>query len=256
MKFVDLSVAIEDGLPVDPPPQITHIKYTDHRESVKDMLKLFPGVGPEVLPGGYGWAVEDIVLNSHSGTHVDAPWHYHPTMDHGRPSWTIDKVPLDWFFGDGVVLDFSDKPDGYVITPDDLIAAVNILNYKLKPGDIVFIHTRAPEEWGKASYLSAGCGVGREGTLWLCEQGVHVVGTDAWSWDAPLSLVAKRYAKEKDPGIIWEAHKAGADCIYCHIEKLSALDTIPATGFKVACFPVKIKDAGAGWTRVVAMIDE
>jgi kynurenine formamidase len=39
------------------------------------------------------------------------------------------------------------------------------------------------------------------------------------------------------------------------MEKLSNLDALPSSGFKVACFPVKIHKASAGWTRAVAIIE-
>ena len=43
---------------------------------------------------------------------------------------------------------------------------------------------------------------------------------------------------------------------YCHMEKLSALDSLPPTGFMISCFPFKIKGASAGFTRAVAIFDE
>lgn len=254
MRLIDLSVSIADGLPVDPPAQITHIEYTDHKASIPDMLGLFPGVEADALPEGYGWAVENVRFNTHSGTHMDAPWHYHPTMNNGEPAWTIDQIPLEWCMGDGVVLDFSQKPDGYVCTSDDLKQALSDIGYTLKPGDIVLIHTNAPGRWGTADYLGAGCGVGREGTLWLCEQGVRLVGTDAWSWDPPLALVAKRYAETGDPSIIWEGHKAGRERAYCQMEKLTNLEQLPPYGFTFIGFPVKVAKAGGGWVRAVAQV--
>jgi kynurenine formamidase len=51
--------------------------------------------------------------------------------------------------------------------------------------------------------------MGREATLWLVKRGVHVVGTDAWSWDRPLPLIAKEFQQTHDPAIIWEGHFAG-----------------------------------------------
>ena len=255
MKIIDLSVSIVDNLPVDPPNQIAHINYIDHCSSIPDMLGLFPGVSAEVLPEGYGWAVEDVVLNTHSGTHMDAPWHYHPTMNNGERAWTIDEVPLEWCIGDGVVLDLSDLPDGYVCTPADLQKALDKINYTLKPGDIVLVHTSAPTRWGSAAYLGAGCGIGREATLWLCKQGIHLMGTDAWSWDAPLGLIAKKYRENPDPSLIWEGHKAGAECAYCHMEKLANLDTLPSFGFTFVAFPVKVDKASGGWIRAVALLN-
>ena len=256
MKFLDLSVPIVDGLPVDPPPQIAHIKYVDHKQSIPDMLALFPGVGPDALPDGFGWAVEDIKCTSHTGTHMDAPWHYHPTTNGGERAFTIDEVPLDWCMGDGVVLDLSQKEDGYVCTSADLQEALDRIQYELKPNDIVLIHTSAPRKWGTAAYLCSGCGIGREATLWLCEKGIHLVGTDAWSWDAPLSIVAKRYCQNPDPSLIWEGHKAGAERAYCHMEKLTNLDKLPPYGFTFVGFPVKLHKASGGWIRAVALLPD
>ena len=108
----------------------------------------------------------------------------------------------------------------------------------------------------KTSYVDAGCGMGREATLYLTGRGVRVVGTDAWSWDAPFSYTGKRWAREHDPKIIWEGHKAGRDIPYWQMEKLHNLESLPATGFTVCCFPVKIRGASAGWTRAVAIFDE
>jgi kynurenine formamidase len=98
--------------------------------------------------------------------------------------------------------------------------------------------------------------MGREATLWLCERGVRVVGTDAWSWDRPLPLIAQEFQKNGDSSIIWEGHFAGIERGYCHIEKLTNLDKLPPFGFTVFCFPIKIKDASAGWIRAVAVVEE
>jgi kynurenine formamidase len=85
---------------------------------------------------------------------------------------------------------------------------------------------------------------------------VRVTGTDAWSWDAPFPLTAKRFAEEGDPSIIWEGHRASMDIGYCHIEKLANLDQVPATGWTMSCFPFKIKAASAGFIRAVAIMEE
>jgi kynurenine formamidase len=104
-------------------------------------------------------------------------------------------------------------------------------------------------------FVDAGCGMGREATLYLCERGVQVVGTDAWSWDAPFSHTAKAFAANGDPSIIWEGHKAGREMPYYQMEKLFNLAALPGTGFTVMCFPVKIERGSAGWVRAVAVLD-
>ena len=98
--------------------------------------------------------------------------------------------------------------------------------------------------------------MGREATLYLLERGVRVTGTDGWSWDAPFVHTREKYLATHDASLIWEGHKAGREIGYCHIEKLHNLEALPATGFTVSCFPVKVRGGSAGWTRAVAIIDE
>lgn len=256
-RFVDLSIAIEDGLPSDPPAMIPKVYYMEHKDGAQSMAEFFPGMDPEKeLPEGLGWAVEILTLSTHSGTHLDAPWHYHPTMDRGAASLTIDEVPLEWCMGPGVVLDFRDFPDGYRIEPADVEKTLERMDYRLKEGDIVLVMTGADKYWGRPEYLMKGCGMGREATLWILEHGVKVTGTDAWSWDRPFSYIIRDYQESKDASLIWEGHFASIERGYCHIEKLANLDALPPHGFTFFCFPVKIKKASAGWIRAVAMVED
>src|SRR5262245_31721231 len=104
-------------------------------------------------------------------------------------------------------------------------------------------------------YVAKGCGMGRAATLYLLERGVRVTGIDGWGWDAPFIYTMKKYAETGDASLIWEGHRAGRDIGYCHIEKLQNLEALPAKGFMVSCFPVKVRGGSAGWTRAVAIID-
>lgn len=255
-RFIDLSVALENDVSADPPGLEPVIDYVGHKTGARHLAGIFPGLVPEDLPDGEGWAVENLKLTSHSGTHLDAPWHFASTMDKGQPALTIDEVPLEWCFNPGVKLDLRDLPDGHVATADELEAAFARIGYTLCPLDIVLINTAAGAAYGQPDYLDKGCGIGREATLWLLERGVRVVGTDAWSWDAPFSFTRQRYAASQDPALIWEGHKAGLEIGYCHMEKLSNLELLPSSGFLVSCFPYKIKGASAGFTRCVALFEE
>jgi len=256
-RFVDLSICLEADLPSDPPGMAPQINYVDHENGAAAMLNTFPGVKKEELPGGLGWAVEQITLSTHSGTHLDAPYHYHPKMDRGKPSATIDEIPLEWCFSDGVLLDFRHKADGEAITAEDVKKELARIKYEIKPLDIVLVQTGADRTWGKLEYLITGGGMTRESTLYLTEKGVRVVGIDAWSWDRPLPLIAKEFQEKHDPKVIWEAHFAGIEIGYCHMEKMANLSAIGRPhGFQVCCFPIKIKRASAGWVRPVAIIEE
>jgi kynurenine formamidase len=254
VKLVDLSRPLENTDYADPPGLGPKIAYMGHKDTAPQILSFFPGVTPGELPGGEGWAVEQVTLSTHNGTHLDAPYHYHSTMDGGKRAITIDEVPLEWCWGRGVKLDFRHFEDGYVATAEDVEAELKRIGHELKPLDIVLVNTAAGARYGEPDYVATGCGVGREATLYLTERGVRVTGTDAWSWDAPFIHTAKRVAETGDASLIWEGHRAGMVRGYCHIEKLGNLETIPSTGFEVACFPVKVKAASAGWCRPVAMI--
>lgn len=255
-RFVDLSVPLEADIASDPPPMLPKIDYIDHKMSAEQVMMFFPGLKKEQLPGGEGWAVEMLQISTHNGTHLDAPYHFHSTMDGGKRAITIDEVPLEWCFNPGVKLDFRHMDDGYVATANDVEAELKRIGHDLQPLDIVVVNTSAGAHYGKDDYLMKGCGMGREATLYLLEKGVRVTGTDAWSWDAPFAFTAQEFAKTGDPSIIWEGHRAGMDIGYCHIEKLSKLENLPPSGFTISCFPWKIKGASAGFTRAVAIFDE
>ncbi|KMO70371.1 MAG: cyclase family protein [Mycolicibacterium rufum] len=253
--LIDISVPLKAGIASDPPGLRPQIEYLTHRDTVADVLSFFPGAREEDLPDGEGWAIERVSMTTHSGTHLDAPYHFASTMNHGERAITIDEVPLDWCFQPAVKLDFRHLDDGYVVTPDDVDAELRRIGHTLSPLEIVVVNTSAGTRYGHDDYVDRGCGMGRAATLHLLEQGVRLTGTDAWSWDAPFSLTAQRYARTHDASIIWEGHKAGRDIGYCHLEKLHNLEALPSTGFTVSCFPVKVDAASAGWTRAVAIID-
>jgi kynurenine formamidase len=105
---------------------IPKIDYIDHSQGSEQMKDFFPGVTKEQLPGGLGWAREFVTLTTHSGTHLDAPYHYHPTMD-GQASLTIDE-PLS-----GASMTASSSisayADGDRITVEDLEKELKRISY-------------------------------------------------------------------------------------------------------------------------------
>ena len=256
-RFVDLSIFLENDVITDPPFMRPKITYQTHLETVSEAGHFFPGLTAEQIPGGQGFAAAEMVtMSTHNGTHLDAPWHFDPTMNGGEPAMTIDEVPLDWCFRPGVKLDFRYFENGYVVTGADVEAELARIGYTLQPLDIVLVNTAAGGAVGSPDFVDTGCGMGYEATMYLTSRGIRVTGTDAWSWDAPFSYTAKRVAETGDTSLIWEGHKAGRDIGYCHLEKLHNLEALPPFGFTVSCFPHKVKGGSAGWTRAVAIFEE
>jgi kynurenine formamidase len=186
VQIIDLSVPLENDVPADPPGRGPSIQYFGHKDVIPSLQGHFPGLKPEDLPDGEGWAVERIDLSTHNGTHLDAPWHFASTMDGGKRAATIDEVPLDWCYRPGVKLDFRNLPDGHVVSAAEVAAELERIGHVVQPLDIVLVNTAAGKRYGQDDYVDSGCGMGREATLFLTSRGVRVTGTDGWSWDAPF----------------------------------------------------------------------
>ncbi len=265
MKFIDLSVPIKNDTLGDMPMMIPKIKYQDHMSGAEEATYVFRKLIPKKhLHDGKAWATETVTLSTHSGTHMDAPYHYAIVQDREigvKKALTIDEFPLEWGIGPLIVLDCTEYEEGYVLTPHDVKEKLDKINHQLQKGDILCIHTNAPEYFATQEYLKYGVGVGKEATLYIIRQGVHVVGTDSWGWDAPFLYTARIWKKmikagKPDPSIIWEGHFAGRELGYFQMEKLTNLDKVPPVGAIIYCFPIKIERASAGWVRAVAMIPE
>jgi kynurenine formamidase len=254
MEFVDLSATLENDGSWAPPWGRNHIRYESHRFGRFAMWWLF-GVTKKYLKTGLGWAHEVLRISTHGTTHVDAPWHYGPQSG-GKPARTIDEMPLSTFYGPGVVLDIRHVPAGEAATVADVKAALAGIDHQLRPGEIALVKTGNDRLLGRREYFFTGPGVSAEATRWLINQGVRLMGIDAWGWDAPLKEQARRARRENRDDLFWSAHYVGVDQEYCHMERLANLERLPPKGFTVCAFPLKIKRGSAGPARVVALLPD
>ena len=107
----------------------------------------------------------------HHGTHLDAPCHF---ISDGP---AMDAIPLDRFYGSGVIWRF-DTQDCAAIDARDLERATP----RMRPGDIVLIdtgwwHHINTDRYEDHPYLTG------EAAEWLVAQGAKIVGIDASSPD-------------------------------------------------------------------------
>jgi kynurenine formamidase len=194
-------------------------------------------------------------LTSHTGTHMDAPWHYGDTSA-GEPALTIDRIPLDWCMGDGVWLDFGDKQPGEEICETDLQQALLRIGYTLKPRDIVLIRTGTASHYGEPGCDRGNPGVTGEATAWLGRQGIRVVGIDSGIWDRPVEMQLADLREGRGRNAYMQGHRAAGEYGMCILEWLTNLERLPHAGFLVCAFPVKIHRGGGAWVRAVALVKD
>lgn len=249
-RIIDLSVAVSLRGNLRVMPQINYRRH----EETPGLYAESIGIRAEEFPEGKYCAAEIVTLGTHNTTHLDAPYHFYPTSE-GKPAKTIDQIPLEWCYGDGVVLDFHHQKKGYGIRAADIEEALAKIKYAVKPLDIVLIRTDTDKHYHEVGYEYMHPGMTREATISLIDRGVKVMGIDAWGWDRPFDdMVAEFKAGNKKQ--LWESHYLGKEREYCHIERLANLDQIPRPyGFKVSVFPIKIEGASAGWVRAVAILE-
>lgn len=154
-KLIDLSMPLTSQTPVYPGDPKPHLE-------------------PIATFSADGYHVSRLVLGSHSGTHVDAPFHF---CEHG---WRLDDVPLTYFLGRGVVIDATGKTEGEAVTMTD--AAVYMP--KLSPGTIVLFHTGWSSYVGTERYFRHPY-VAPDVIEAMLERGVRTFFIDALNIDPP-----------------------------------------------------------------------
>jgi kynurenine formamidase len=266
-RIIDLSLPVDDTLvethaaKVD---RISHAAGVDHFNWVV-MSKQPNGqerfdkgervATKDEIPDGEMLSLEIVHSSVHMGTHVDAPFHYGSRCE-GKPAKMIEDIPLEWCMGDGVVLDFTHLKFPDFIAKEHVLQALKKINYKLKPADIVLFYTGGDKLLGTDDYVNRYVGLVPSAVEYLLDQGIKMMGVDTIGLDRPCFLMFKEFLTTKDKSKIWPCHFLGRRREYCHMERLGNLGSIPQPfGFKVHCLPVRVKNAGAGWARVVAVIE-
>lgn len=265
MKIIDLSLPIDERAPEVHPfgierlghkEGVRHLNWVMMKKNLGGKISFLLGkriINPKDLPDEEFLSLETVHCPVHIGTHIDFSFHY-GTKSEGGPSKSINELPLEWCFSDGVVLDFRYKSPGEIISKDDIEDAIKKIKYSIKPKDIVLLHTGADKFFGTTDYLSNYPGVAPEAIGFILEKGVNIIGIDTLGFDRPYKFMMGDFLRTKDASLLWPAHFFGRKKEYAHIERLTNLDKLPTYGFKIQCFPIKILDCGAAWARVVAMV--
>ncbi|PTE06654.1 cyclase family protein [Mesorhizobium helmanticense] len=252
MRILDLSQPIRANAGEPVPVSIEVLTH----EAGASVLGASRGLTAADFPDGHAISMETVTLTTHTATHIDAPLHYGPLCE-GRPARSIDTLPLDWFFGPGVVLRFEPNHNLGPVSGEEMHSALSKLPQRIDQRTIVLCDVGAARLWGQREYFTDFRGIAPEALNELFELGVRVVGTDAFGMDSPFERMLDAYEQKKDKTELWPAHVLGRRREYCQIERLGGLDLLPRSyGFYVACFPIRLESCGAAWTRAVAIFDD
>jgi len=248
--IIDLSVPI---MPQSMERNESIIDRITHEEDARRFVKKY-GLSLRALPQPDMFARNAIAGSSHAGTHVDAPFHYAPIVEN-QPAKTIDQFPLEWCYGDGVLLDFSHKKPYDPITSLEITQELDRIGYELKPDDIVLIRSGAEDYFfGDPRFNEKGSGLSGDALLWLLERGIRMMGTDSFTMDIPINIMSQKL-KDGDKAAYFPVHKLHALKESSHVEKLYNLKTLPKPfDFKLAMFPIKLEGCTGAWTRAVAIV--
>jgi kynurenine formamidase len=147
MQIVDLSQDIYEGMKV----------YPGHLKTVQFEHATHEETAPR-FDSGFSFQTTGFMLNDNGPTHVDSFSHLDP--DPSAP--TIDKMPLDLFFGTAVCLDVTGFPPRTDITAEDLDRVETASPVTVQPGDIVLFHTGTWNRFaGDRRYLTEFAGLGQ-----------------------------------------------------------------------------------------------
>ena len=225
-------------------------------KTIKGRLRYLLGkriLKKEDLPDEEFLSLEIVHSPVHIGTHLDYSFHY-GSRSEGRPAKTAEEIPLAWCYSEGVKLNLKHKKPAEAISAEDVKTALKKISYTLKPLDIVLLHTGADKLYGSAQYFTDYPGVDISAIDFLLDQGVKIFGVDTMGIDRPYKFMLQEFLKDKKQNPLYPAHFYGRKREFIHIERLAHLEKLPGSGFKIICFPVKIKNTGAAWARVVAIV--
>ncbi|MDR5683792.1 MAG: cyclase family protein [Armatimonadota bacterium] len=221
MRWVDLTIPW--GPEVQPVPGHPHIYYVPiHHHEL------------------HGLSTGFATFSIHTGTHVDAPYHFVPD------GLTIDRVPLEWLNGPAVMLDLrSGARPGEPLMVDHLVGAIQGPS-ELQDRRVVLWTGWAQAHWNDPSLYKDNPYLSEEAARWLVERGARALAVDFPVDGGP----AKPAGQPKYP-----VHRITLGANVCLIENLINLDRIGRQHFTLIAMPVPVRGGNGGPARVAALVD-
>jgi arylformamidase len=225
------------------------MKIIDLSHTIHDEIQIFPGDPVPSIKRGLTHEkdychVDILTLGSHTGTHIDAPFHF---LKKGKK---IDELPVQRFVGHGVLIDASAKSDRDVIEPGDIEPYEN----EIAEGDFVIFRTGRDKYFGTSRYYLHPY-LSLEGARLLVKMNISLVGIDALNIDPTYygtmdsDSAAKNLPDEEDYGYPVHDILLGNEILI--VENLCSLDKVKQVKGVYSFLPLKLKDSDGSPIRAV-----
>jgi arylformamidase len=148
-------------------------------EIASDMI-IFPGYPmPNFIKWSkfeiQGYVSEVAFFSTHTGTHMDAPFHFDPNGP------TIDQIEVNRYICNNTILIKIQKNSNEMITSDDII---HNSKYEIKEKDTIVFSTGWEKQIKeKDNYLKNNPGLSKDAAEYLVEKKVNAIGIDCPSID-------------------------------------------------------------------------
>ncbi len=213
MNPIDLTLVISPALPVFPgSPRPQFIPWSDIKDD--------------------GYNLELLFLSSHTGTHIDAPYHF------ASDGITIHQIPLDRLIGRGILIKSPKEADSAITRAD--ITLFEKENGMIPNGSSVFFFTGWQRNLKDSSYFTRNPGLDTSAARYLASKDINLVGTDSPSIDL---------GRDESFG----THRILSKGNILIVENLANLDRIPSREFDFAILPLNLKGATGSPVRAVAL---
>ncbi len=213
VRPIDLSLTISESIPTFPgSPATRFIRWSDIRDD--------------------GYNLEVLFLSSHTGTHLDAPYHF---VEDGLK---INQISLDRLVGRAVLIKLR-KAKNMPITRADIVLFEK-RNGKIPDGASVFFFTSWQKNLREDNYFAENPGLDVSSARYLATKKINLVGIDSPSIDlgSDESFSAHRILSENNVLIV---------------ENLANMEKIRTKEFNFTILPLKLKDATGSPVRAIAM---
>jgi kynurenine formamidase len=178
-----------------------------------------------------GYAMTELHLLNHIGTHVDAPAHQVAGGD------TLDEIGLERLVTDAVTIDVSRREPGAVP-----LAELEPVLDRVQPGDIVLLCSDNARNYGTAAYWQGWSYPDADAARALVDRGISAIGFDGPSADPVDSTT-------------YELHRIWLSSGRMILENLANLDQLPERAQLVVA-PMRVKGANGGPARVFALLPD